>query len=172
MPDGNPYARMVSVMRDEAGEPGGAGPVKMRLGTVAQRAPLELIVAGVSQPAEALKINERLTKGAKWKTRITSPSGGIVRLSGPSGSLGTISGSASGEMTCDGEGCTPELSYISGGPLNISDALIEQAALKETEFDQAEQEQLELDLEKGDTVLLLTEDDQVFYILMKVVSAV
>lgn len=33
-------------------------------------------------------------------------------------------------------------------------------------------EQLEIDLEVGDEVLLLTEDDQVFYIIMKVVDAV
>ena len=33
-------------------------------------------------------------------------------------------------------------------------------------------EQLELDLESGDEVLLLTQDDQVFYIIMKVAEAV
>lgn len=36
----------------------------------------------------------------------------------------------------------------------------------------AETEQLELDLEKDDRVLLLTQDDQIFYIVMKVVDAV
>ena len=35
----------------------------------------------------------------------------------------------------------------------------------------AEATQLELDLEEGDTVLLLTEDDQIFYVVMKVVNA-
>ena len=35
-----------------------------------------------------------------------------------------------------------------------------------------EAEQLELDLAVGDEVLLLTQDDQVFYIVMKVVNAV
>ena len=38
-------------------------------------------------------------------------------------------------------------------------------------LDNAEVTQLSLDLEEGDRVLLLTEDDQMFYIVMKVVSA-
>lgn len=114
MPDGNPYARIVSVMQTGAAER--TEPVKMYLGAVTQREPLEVIVAGTRQPAEALRINERLTKGAKWKTKIDAP----------------------------------------------VDVMI----------DQAEQEQLEIDLDAGDSVLLLTGDDQVFYIIMKVVDAV
>ncbi len=42
----------------------------------------------------------------------------------------------------------------------------------DTVIDQGEAEQLELDLAVGDEVLLLTQDDQVFYIVMKVVNAV
>lgn len=138
MPDGDPYVRMVSVMRGEsaevaAGETGGA--VKMRLGTVARREPLEVIVAGTSQPAEALKINERLMKGAKWKTEITSQNSSFGHFTGP--------------ISVD-------------GTLRSNDVII----------GQAEQEQLEIDLDVGDTVLLLTENDQIFYILMKVVGAV
>ena len=137
MDGGNPYARMVAVMRGEAGEHSasrsglsgdqaagetnqaglGAGPVKMRLGTVVRRKPLEIMVAGTRQPAEVFKINERLTKGAKWETALTAPGDGLF-------------------------------------------------------IGQAEQEQLEIALDEGDRVLLLTEDDQVFYILMKVVDAV
>lgn len=41
-----------------------------------------------------------------------------------------------------------------------------------TVFDDAEIEQMKIDLEVDDQVLLLTEDDQIFYILMKVVKAV
>ncbi len=42
----------------------------------------------------------------------------------------------------------------------------------DTVIDEARVEQLEIDLEAGDEVLLLTQDDQVFYIVMKVVDAV
>ena len=88
MPDGNPYSRMVSVMQADAGA--ADDPAKLRVGTVARREPLEIVVAGLNQPAEALKINRNLRNS----------------------------------------------------------------------------------LETGDTVLLLTEDDQLFYVLMKVVDAI
>ena len=187
MDGGNPYARMVAVMRGEsvehsasrsgaqgaqaAGETDqaglGAGPVKMRLGKVAQRKPLEIIVAGVRQPTEALRINERLTKGAKWKTKITAsvdvlddparrPS---ATFFGPTGVYGPVNGT----VVCGGLGCSaPQLTSIDNGTLHVDDVIV----------DQTEHEQLEIDLEVGDQVLVLTEDDQVFYIIMKVVGAV
>lgn len=180
MDGGNPYARMVAVMRGEAGEHSasrsglsgdqaagetnqaglGAGPAKMRLGTVVQRKPLEIMVAGTRQPAEVFKINERLTKGAKWKTKITAPVDVLedparrpsASFFGPTGVYGPVTGPVSPSGT---------LTAISNGSLNVDDVII----------DQTEHEQLEIDLEEGDTVLLLTEDDQIFYILMKVVDA-
>lgn len=180
MDGGNPYARMVAVMRGEAGEHSasrsglsgdqaagetnqaglGAGPVKMRLGTVVQRKPLEIMVAGTRQPAEVFKINERLTKGAKWKTKITAPVDVLedparrpsASFFGPTGVYGPVTGPVSPSGT---------LTAINNGSLKVDDVII----------DQTEHEQLEIDLEEGDTVLLLTEDDQIFYILMKVVDA-
>lgn len=172
MLDGNPYARMMSVIRDGAGEPGTTGPVKMRLGTVAQREPLEVTVGGARQPAGALKINERLTRGASWKSQINSRSGRFGTLSSQSGKFDLLPSAVTGSVTCAGKGCEPEMTSINGGTLNSSDVLIDQAKLEKLELDQAEHRQLELDLEMGDTVLLLTEDDQIFYILMKVVDAV
>lgn len=56
LPDGNPYARMAELMQGGDSAPG----VKMYLGTVARRAPLEVIVAGTPQPAEALRRNAAL----------------------------------------------------------------------------------------------------------------
>lgn len=186
MDGGNPYARMVSVIRGEsmehsasgfgaqgtqtAGESTqaglGAGSVKMRLGRVTSRVPLKVKVAGIEQPAEALKINERLTRGAKWKTKITAPVdvlGDPARrpsgtLTGPTGVYGPVNGT----VVCSGAGCAPKLTSIDNGTLNVDDVII----------DQAEHEQLEIDLEVNDQVLMLTEDDQVFYIIMKVVDAV
>lgn len=167
MPDGNPYARMLSAMWGESGKQIGAdgtgGAVKMRLGIVAQREPLEIIVAGIRQPTEALKVNERLAKGAKWKTKVTAPVDVLNdQARRPAGIFTNVRGPVSGTVACSGMGCAPELTEIMSGTLCSSDVLI----------NQTEQEQLEIDLEKGDTVLMLTEDDQVFYILMKVVDAV
>lgn len=186
MDGGNPYARMVAVMRGEsvehsasrsgaqgaqaAGETDqtglGAGPVKMRLGRVTSRVPLKVKVAGIEQPTEALRINERLTKGAKWKTKLTAPVDVLgdqarrpsATFFGPTGVYGPVNGT----VVCGGVGCAPKLTSIDNGALNVDDVII----------DQAEHEQLEIDLEVNDQVLMLTEDDQMFYILMKVVNAV
>ena len=189
MNGGNPYARMVAVIRGEsvehsasrsgaqgsqtAGETGqtglGMGPVKMRLGRVTSRVPLKIKVAGIEQPAEALKINERLTKGAKWKAKITAP---VDVLDDPARRPSAISfgppgfpgvyGPVNGTVACGGVGCSaPKLTSIDNGTLYVDDVII----------DQTEHEQLEIDLEVDDQVLMLTEDDQVFYILRKVVDA-
>lgn len=156
----DPYAGLMALMRgqgadanpagDSAQAGTGAAPARMRLGEVVSREPLAVRVAGAPQPAEALRINERLVKGAKWKTRTTSPSSDYRALSGP------IEGPVS---TPHGTGA---LSSLTGGQVHSGDTVI----------DEAEVEQLEIDLEAGDTVLLLTEDDQIFYIIMKVAEAV
>lgn len=166
--DRDPYTRMVAVIRGETSERSatgetqpaglGANPCKMRLGKVTQRVPLKISVAGVEQPAEALKINERLTKGAKWKVRITSPDSDYRNLTGQ----------LSGPVSCSGEGCNPQLGAITSGQLHSTDTTIG----RDTETGRATVEQLEIDLDVEDRVLLLTEDDQVFYIIMKVVDAV
>ena len=176
MDGGNPYSRMVSVMRGEASEQTvtgetdraglGAGPVKMRLGTVVRRKPLEIVVAGIRQPTEVFRINERLTKGAKWKTKLTAPVDVLddparrpsATFFGPTGVYGPVNGT----VVCSGAGCAPKLTGIDSGTLHVDDVTI----------DQAEHEQLEIDLEVNDKVLMLTEDDQIFYIIMKVVDAV
>lgn len=158
--DGDPYARFVALGRnvsadampagdsEQAGT--GAAPARMRLGEVISREPLKVKVAGLTQPTQVLKINERLVKGAKWKAKTTSPNSDIKDFTGP------ISGPVS---TPHGLGALIE---FTGGEVHIPDTTIDEATV----------EQLELDLEVGDTVLLLTEDDQVFYIIMKVVDAV
>lgn len=159
---GDQYAKIISIIRGESGEQTptsetnhaglGAVPCKMRLGKVTQRVPLKIKVAGIEQPTEALRINERLTKGAKWKAKIKSPNSDYKSLTGK----------LSGPVVCSGDGCAPQLGTVTGGQLHSTDTLI----------DEAEHEQMEIDLEVGDEVLLLTEDDQVFYIIMRMVKAV
>lgn len=166
--DRDPYTRLVSVMRAESSEQTttgetasaglGANPCKMRLGKVTQRAPLKISVAGTEQPTEVLRINERLTRSAKWKVQISSPDSNYNRLTGQ----------LSGPVSCGGEGCNPQLGSVTDGTLRSTDTVIG----KDTAAGMATVEQLEIDLEVGDQVLLLTEDDQMFYIMMKVVDAV
>lgn len=160
IPDGDPYVRFLAIGQAQASDAGpagdsrqaglGAAPARMRLGKVLTTAPLTVRVAGIPQPTKTLRINERITKGAKWKTKTTSPNSDYNGLTGPiSGPVNTPHG-------------TGELIELTAGEVHST----------ETTIDEAVVEQLEIDLEEGDEVLLLTEDDQVFYIFMKVVNAV
>ena len=141
--DGDPYAALAALaggMDLETGESRasaqaglGAIQARMRLGRVVGTAPLTVNVSGLNQPPSALRVNERLVKGARWKTKTTSPNSDYRGLSG-----------------------------VVTGQVHSADTVIDEAVV----------EQLELDLEAGDEVLLLTQDDQVFYIIMKVARAV
>lgn len=158
--DGNPYARIVALMQSGAGREApegehsglGALPVRMRIGKVVRRVPLEVEVAGIRQPTEGLRINERLVKDAKWKVKLKSPKSDYRQLTGQ----------LAGPVDCPGGQGSPRLGEVTGGQIHSGDTLI----------DEGEVTQLEIDLEVGDKVLLLTEDDQIFYIVMKVVAAV
>lgn len=160
--EGNPYARIIGVVRGETQADAaaresiqggvGAAPMKARLGTVTQRVPLKIRVAGIEQPTEVLRINERLVKGARWRMKLTSPQ------SAYSGLVGALDG----PISCLGGHGAPRLGKVTGGQLYSGDTAIDEASV----------EQLEIDLEVGDQVLTLTEDDQIFYIIMKVVDAV
>lgn len=160
MADANPYARFLALNQEQSADAGpagdsshaglGAAPARMRLGRVVSAEPLTIRVAGIVQPTKALRVNERLVKGAKWKTKTTSPNSDYGGLTGP------ISGPVS---TPHGPGALIELT---DGQVHSPDTVI----------DEAEVEQLKLDLEAEDEVLLLTEDDQIFYVVMKVVDAV
>lgn len=158
--DSNPYARFVAMSRGNAADENpagdsaraglGAAPARLRLGEVVTTAPLTIKVAGIVQPTSALRINERLVKGASWRASIASRNGTLSELSGP------IEGPVIAPM---GEGA---LVKLTGGTIHSGNVSIAQATVS----------QLEIDLDPGDAVLLLTEDDQIFYIIMKVVEAV
>lgn len=166
--DGNPYARMLGVIRGESADQSAVGdtaqtglgtaPCRMRIGTVTQRVPLKISVAGLEQPTENLRINERLIKNAQWKVQITSPESDYKQLTGI----------LNAQVTCPGDGCAPKLEAVTDGALHSTDTQIG----RDTETGKATVKQLEIDLDVGDQVLALTENDQIFYILMKVVKAV
>ena len=111
---------------------------------------ITLPVTPSGYPMAAGRAVERLAKGAWWETKTTSPDSDYNALTGPiSGPVNTPAGQGS-------------LISLRAGQVHSGD----------TTIDLARVEQLEIDLEVGDRVLLLTEDDQVFYIVMKVVNAV
>lgn len=156
----NPFTRFLAMVQEETADAGpagdsaqaglGAAPARMRLGRVVSAAPLTVRVAGIVQPTKALRVNERLVKGAKWKVKLTSPDSDYNGLTGP----------------IEGPVTTP---HGTGALISLTDG---QVHSPDTTMDQAVTEQLEIDLEAGDEVLLLTQDDQVFYVLMKVVDVV
>lgn len=158
--DSNPYARFVALSRGNAADANpagdsvqaglGASPARIRLGEVVTVDPLTIKVAGIVQPTSVLRINERLVKEAKWTAKITSANSDFERLTGPiEGPVETPMGLGS-------------LIKLTDGKMHSDDTALNEATI----------EQLEIDLDPGDTVLLLTDDDQIFYVVMKVVDAV
>lgn len=131
--DQDPYSSLIDLGRRMASDPpltleetsakeeGAAA--RLREGKVKSVKPLTVTAAGLTLPTKSLRVNERLTKGAKWRFKIKSK----------------------------------QQDFRAGTSDTVEDA---------------QAEQLELDLEQGDRVLMLTMDDQTFYILMKVVDAV
>ena len=156
--DGDPYSRMISVMRNESAgqsDAGGAaqaelgsGPARMRLGRVVGLDPLQIRVAGMNLPASAFKINERLTDGSTWMMELASENSLYAGLKGTLACPCPLDSGGGGHQ-------------VGGGSLASDSTIIREATAT----------QLGLALALGDELLLLTEDDQRFYILMKVVSA-
>lgn len=69
--DGNPYSRMIELIRKEASAPDvrpdgpsqaalGAAAARLRLGTVSRTGPLQVTVAGVPMPASVLRVSPQL----------------------------------------------------------------------------------------------------------------
>ena len=134
----DPYAGLMALMRgqgmdanpagDSAQAGTGAAPARMRLGRVVSAAPLTVRVAGIVQPTKALRINERLVKGARWKTKTTSPNSDYSGLTGP----------------IEGPVSTP---HGTGALIALTDGRVHSP---DTVIDEAQVEQLEIDLETGD----------------------
>lgn len=181
---GNVYSELADMMREAGESKGPAPPVHLRLGTVLSAAPLKVDVAGRPQEAERFYISHRLTEGhrellglecsgvsAVLPESVTYP-GGVksgctaevqggsfsAELSVHSGNVSAsgLSGSFPGEIRYPGGVKTGCRADVRGGTLETPHCYASQA---------------EPVLKAGDTVLLLTEDDQIFYILDKVVRA-
>lgn len=137
----NPYSAMLSVMRQAAEPPGPAGPIHLLLGTVLSADPLRVDVAGTPQEAERFYVSMRLLKG--WKESLD------LECSEASGRF-----SLTASCPCpDGGGHNGSAATMENGTVTARCA----ATLAETV------------LKQGDLVLLLSEDNQVFYLIDKVV---
>lgn len=135
------YSGLASLIR-EAGQPSGpVGPVHLRLGTVLSAAPLKVDVAGTTQEAERIYISHRLVQ-EHWE---------LLRL--------------------DCTGVNQNFSLSSACPISAHGGSAASGANGTLYTPHCVATQAEPVLKPGDEVLLLTEDDQWFYLIDKVVKA-
>lgn len=137
---GDPYSRLVSLMREAGRSKGPVGPVHLRLGTVVSADPLAVDVAGTPQEAARFYISHRLVK-EHWELLRLDCTGVAEQF--------TLS------VSCP-------ISAHSGDPGSSSGSLYTPHCVAT---------QAEPVLKRGDEVLLLTEDDQIFFVIDKVVKA-
>lgn len=137
----NPYSAMLGVIRQATEPSGPAGPVHSLLGKVLSTDPLRVDVAGTPQEAERFYVSMRLLKG--WKESLDLE-------------CSEVSGRFALTASCpcpDGGGHNGSTATMENGTVTARCA----ATLAETV------------LKQGDLVLLLSEDNQVFYLIDKVV---
>ena len=135
------YSSIVSLMRQAAEPSGPAGPIHLLLGKVLSADPLRVDVAGTPQEAERFYVSQRLLK--EWKETLD------LECSDVSGQFALTA-----SCPCpDGGGHNGSAASMAAGTMTAKCA----ATLAETV------------LKQGDLVLLLSEDDQVFYLIDKVV---
>lgn len=128
-------------MREAAQPRGPVGPAHLRLGTVLEADPLRVDVAGTIQEAERFYISHRLVQEHQE----------LLRLDCESVTQRFALTAACGLSAHSGSAATG-----AGGTLNTPHCVATQA---------------EPVLKPGDMVLLLTEDDQIFFVIDKVVKA-
>ena len=137
----NPYSAMIGVMRQAAEPSGPAGPIHLLLGKVLSADPLKVDVAGTPQEADRFYVSLHLLKG--WKETLDLE-------------CSEVSGRFALTASCpcpDGGGHSGSAATMADGTMTAKCS----ATLAETV------------LKQGDLVLLLSEDNQVFYLIDKVV---
>ncbi len=140
------YDAIYSAMRTAGAQAAAEGAVRLRLGTVLSASPLKLDVAGTIQEVERIKICRGLTAGSACRASLQG--------------TGQTAGGVSGPVTYRKNGLIQSAEVVEG---TLSAQSVEVADLTLT--------RLELGLKAGDVVLLLTDDDQTFYLIDKVVQA-
>lgn len=137
----DPYSALAGMMRD-AGQSGGFfTPIRLLLGTILSASPLKVDVAGTIQEAERIYISHRLVEGHRELLELACTG---------------VSASFSLSASCPKSAHGGSAASASGGTLATPRCAATQA---------------EPVLKPGDEVLLLTQDDQIFYLIDKVVKA-
>jgi len=145
------YDKIYSAMRAAGAEAASARAVRLRLGKVLSALPLKIEAAGTVQEAERIRICCSLTAGSVYR----------ASMEGTGQTSGGVSGPVSGNVACGGHG-SPRLTAVTGGTLSAETVAVGDLTLTRAE----------IGLRAGDEVLLLTDDDQTFYLIDKVVRAV
>ena len=164
------YSHLFSIMRAATEEGRQGAPVHIRIGRVLSANPIKVDVGGTTQEAGRFYISRRLLGGYRERVAILgTPSGTLSADVSGSGDMAenlTVSGNLT--LSGGGVGQTSGALFVSGtgtwegqenmtvqdGNLFIQSAVMTQDGPS---------------LQAGDLVLLLTEDDQIFYLVDKVV---
>ncbi len=142
----DPYSGLVSLIREAGAPKSPVGPAHLRLGKILSAAPLRLDVSGTIQEGERIYICHRLVK-EHWE---------LLRLDcADTEARFTFSLSCPHIENPHGNHSGDPASFT-GGTLTTPHCVATQA---------------EPVLKPGDEVLLLTEDDQIFFLIDKVVKA-
>lgn len=167
----NAYSKLYSIMRSAPSDGQQATPIHIRLGKVLSASPLKVDVGGTTQEAGRFYVSRRLLDGYQEPITIRGSASGRLaaafdgtcnlqgNLSVTGGTLSiaeAVSGQARGEISVSGSGTGQGQGIwtVSSGTIAL-----EQATM--TNDGSA--------LPVGELVLLLTEDDQTFFLLDKVV---
>jgi len=141
------YDKIYGAMRTAGAQAAAEGAVRLRLGTVLSAFPLKLDVAGTVQEAERVRICHSLTAGSACR----------ASLNGTGLTAGEMSGQAS---------------YQKDGLIQNAEVMEGTLSARSMEVEDLTLTRLELGVRTGDMVLLLTDDDQTFYLMDKVVQAI
>lgn len=141
------YDTIYSAMRNAGAQAASEGAVRLRLGEVLSASPLKLDVAGTVQEAERIRLCHSLTVGSTCRASLRG--------------IGLTAGDIPGPVTYE-EGVLTQGAKVMEGTLSARSVEVEDLTLT----------RLELGLKAGDVVLLLTDDDQTFYLIDKVVQAI
>jgi len=140
----DPYSGLISLMQEAGAPKGPVGPAHIRLGKVLSADPLKVDVAGTIQEGERIYICHRLVKEHRELLRLDCADTS-ARFTFSSSCPHNAHGSHSDDPAS-----------FTAGTLKTPRCVATQA---------------EPVLKPGDEVLLLTEDDQIFFLIDKVVKA-
>lgn len=175
----SPYTELLAAFGSEGARQARSGALRMYLGTVTRVSPLEVTVNGTPQRAVDGKLwcNSALLPGSARAAGLTGPTGELgATLAGPAGEIGatlaSLSGTIGASVNCH-EGSISQLTATGSGGLsgrlsaNGTGSLTGTLALDGAGSIAGTLKLTDHGFAVGDTLLLLSPDEQNFYILCK-----